>query len=100
MGETLQRTPLPVITCMSPIDAFCGTKMQPNYWACFRTDDGVVVSPGSLLEFVISETWTHDDISVLFGSHGLPADKISDIRSVWLRFFKLKRDVTLFDDEC
>ena len=98
MGETLQRTPLPVITCMSPIDACCGTKLQPQYWACFRTDAGVVVSPGSLLELVIFETWTHDDISAFFGSYDLLGDKKSDIRSVWLRLFNLKRRER--DDEC
>ena len=64
MGEALQRTPLPVISCMPPIDFCCGTVKQPNYWACFRTADGIVVKPGSLLEVVIFETWTHDDISV------------------------------------
>ena len=65
MGETLQRTPLPVITCMSPIDACCGTRCNQIIGLAFELMMALsFLSPGSLLELVICETWTHDDISV------------------------------------
>lgn len=94
MGQALQRVPLPVIACMSPIDLVCGTAKQPEYWACFRTADGIVDSPGSLLQLEIFETWTHDELSAFFSSQHLSDDKRNAIHPIWVRFFNLVRYVT------
>ena len=92
MGQALHRTPLPVITCMSPIDDVCGTNRQPDYWSCFRTAEGLVVVPGSKLEVNIFEDWSHDDISGFFGVYNkLPLHKQEEIHRIWDRFFRLVR---------
>ena len=100
MGQALHQTPLPVITCMSPIDSSCGTAAQADYWSCFQTADGLVVSTGSKLEVNIFDDWSHEDLSAFFGVYELPLHKLEAILCIWERFFNLVRLPQQSEFEC
>ena len=87
MGSALHKTTVPVISCMSSIDVSCGSVAQPIYWSCFKTREGIIDRPGSLLEVEFLDTWSHDELSCFFYCEDLKDEaKAVVVRGIWERF--------------